>query len=251
MQVEHLGHPTGEVTSAFHELQSRRRAIRDFSDRPLDAGLLETIVASAGLAPSSMGLQPYELHVVAEPELRTSLARACNGQRAARSAQALAVFVVGTDIVRRRIEESRAHYLAAPIPQKSRDYHLAGLARLSRALHPLLLPLLGAARVALSIVLPSRAFLPLGPQGVRDWAARNAMLAAQNLLLAAAARGVDSCPMEGFDGPAVARVLGLPRGAAPSLVLSLGYRADDAHLEPGWRRRPAELIVNHPRRSVG
>lgn len=237
--------PAGDPGFDLRHLLSARRAIRDFSSRTLDRALLERIVLASGDAPSSQGVQPYEVHLVVEPELRARLARACNEQRGARSAQALAVFVVGPAITRRRIEESRAYYQTAPLPERSRAYHLGSLNLLAKAHNPWLLPLLGVARWALSIVQPSRSMLPLGSQGVRDWAARNAMLGAQSLLLAAGAHGVDSCPMEGFNGARVAEALGLAWGSAPILVVALGYRADDARVEPRWRRTAAQMVVTH------
>lgn len=228
-----------------HRQLSTRRTIRDFSDQPLDTELLERIVQAAGDAPSSLGVQPYEVHLVVGPDLRDQLATACNGQRAARSAQALVVFVVSVNITRRRIEESRAYYQSAPLSEKSRAYHLAGLARLSLSLHPWLLPILSIASGILSWVQPSRSMLPLGSQGARGWAARAAMLAAQNMLMAASAHDVDACPMEGFSGAQVAQTLGLPRGAVPTLVVALGYRATDARIEPRFRRTAAQMITTH------
>lgn len=234
-----------ELSFGFHHLLSTRRAIRDFASQPLDRALLMSLVQASAEAPSSLGVQPYELHLVVEPDLRARLARACNEQRAARSAQALVVFVVGPAITRRRIEESRAYYQNAPLPEKSRAYHMGGLDRLALALNPWLLPIFAVVRAVLSIVQPSRSLIPLGSQGVRDWAARNAMLAAQSLLLAASAHGVDSCPMEGFNGVAVAQTLGLTWGSVATLVVALGYRADDARIEPRWRRTATQLIAIH------
>ncbi|MFO0756019.1 MAG: nitroreductase family protein [Byssovorax sp.] len=232
-----------DAATTFARVLSSRRAVRDFSTRPLDRALLDALLTAAGTAPSSLGVQPFEMHLVITEGERAALARACNGQRAARSAQALVAFVVGPSITRRRVEESRAYYATAPIPQRSREYHQAGLTKLARSLTPLVLPLLGVARSFVTALFPSRGALPLGAQGARDWAARSAMLAAQTLLLAATAHGVDSCPMEGFDGGEAARVLGLPRDAAPVLVVALGYRAEDARLEPQWRRALEQLVV--------
>lgn len=191
------------------------------------------------------GIQPYEVHLITNPDLRDQLALACNGQRAARSAQALVVFVVGVSIIRRRMEESRTYYQSAPLPEKSRQYHLSGLDRLSLALNPWLLPFLGVARSILSVLQPSRSLLPLGQDGAKNWAARASMLAAQTMLFSASAHGVDACPMEGFNGAQVAQALCLPRGTAPTLVVALGYRAEDARIEPRYRRTADQMITTH------
>lgn len=234
---------SADVAVSFDHVLTARRAIRDFSPRALDPALVDAMLTDAATAPSSMGVQPFEMHVVVTAATRAVLAEACNGQRAARSAQALVAFVAGPSITRRRVAESRAYYDSAPISQKSRDYHGAGLDKLERSLSPWLLPMFGAARWLMTVIAPSRSALPLGAQGARDWGARSAMLAAQTLMLSAASRGVDSCPMEGFDGSAVARVLRLRRDVAPVLVVALGYRAEDAHIEPQWRRPIEQLVV--------
>lgn len=96
-----------------------------------------------------------------------------------------------------------------------------------------------------TLLRPSMSLLPLGHLGSRSWAARNANLASQTLMLAASAKGIDSCPMEGFSASKVAAILGLPRGAVVPVAIALGYRTDDARTEPQWRRALADVIVEH------
>ena len=43
-----------------------------------------------------------------------------------------------------------------------------------------------------TLIRPCLSLLPIGPAGSRHWAARNAIYAAQTLLLSAAAKGIDS-----------------------------------------------------------
>jgi nitroreductase len=49
-------------------------------------------------------------------------------------------------------------------------------------------------------------------------------LAAQTFMLAMAAEGYDTCPMEGFDSRKVKRLLKLPFGAEINMVISCGIR---------------------------
>ncbi len=51
--------------------------------------------------------------------------------------------------------------------------------------------------------------------------------------------------MEGFDGAAVARLLGLPRGSAVVVVIALGQRSAEARIEPAVRREKATKVVAH------
>lgn len=84
-----------------------------------------------------------------------------------------------------------------------------------------------------------------GALGQPVLAARNATFAAQTLMLAAAAKGVDSCPMEGFSAPKLVEILSLPRGTVIPLVIALGYRSQNARIERQWRRSLTDLIVEH------
>lgn len=231
---------------SFQQINRSRRAIRDFTAEQIPLADLDAICQEAGLAPSSQGLQPYELHLVTSPAAKERVALACHGQRAARTAPALIAVVVGPALSRRRISEAEQYYQATQsLTQRSRDYHLKALKLLKVVHHGLLLPLLTMLHWLLSLWSPSRSLLPIGAHGVRNWAARSAMLAAQTLMLAAAARGVDSCPMEGFSGPNVARALALPAGSVVVVIVALGYRATDARVEPQWRRDATQLIRKH------
>lgn len=96
-----------------------------------------------------------------------------------------------------------------------------------------------------TLIRPTLSLLPVGPSGSRHWAARNAIFAAQTLMLGAAAKGIDSCPMEGFSAAKIAKLLDLPRGAVIPLVIALGYRAGDARIEERWRRPMSEVVVSH------
>lgn len=231
---------------AFQQINRARRAIRDFAVTPVAQAELDAIVTEACLAPSSQGLQPYELHLVTTPDAKDRVAVACNGQRAARTAPCLIAVVVGPAISRQRVEQAVDYYQrSAALSEKSRSYHLKDLRLLTLLHHWLLWPFLSALRFLFAMVSPARSFLPLGPQGLRHFGARSAMLAAQNLMLAASAKGIDSCPMEGFSGPAVAKALHLPYGSTVVLVIAIGYRTASARLDPQWRREPAQMIHNH------
>jgi nitroreductase len=64
-------------------------------------------------------------------------------------------------------------------------------------------------------------------------------------MLGAAAKGIDSCPMEGFSASKIAKLLGLPRGSVIPIVIALGYRANDARIDDQWRRPVVEVVVSH------
>jgi len=58
---------------------------------------------------------------------------------------------------------------------------------------------------------------------------------AQNIMLAAQALGIGSCPVAGFSRTAVRKILDIPAELEPSLLISLGYPTD---VPDPWPRRP-------------
>ena len=66
-------------------------------------------------------------------------------------------------------------------------------------------------------------------------------MAARNLMLAATALGLGSCPVRSFNPAAVRRLLDLPGGVEPELIITLGYAARPV---PAPTRRAAAEIVH-------
>lgn len=54
----------------FYELCNRRRSVREFSDKPVDRELIETIIRTAGTAPSGANKQPWKFVLVDDSELK-------------------------------------------------------------------------------------------------------------------------------------------------------------------------------------
>jgi nitroreductase len=238
--------PSPSPWTAFTAINGRRRAIRDFSPEPIDDDDVRAVVEQATLAPSSGNLQPYEIHWVRDPELKARVAEACEGQRAATSAPTLLVLVAAGAVGRRTaaaqlrwVEESGA------LDERAKAYHRKQLAKFGAFLRYAPLFVWGPLHALLALLFPALTLVPIGPIGQRHWAARSAIYAAQTLLLAAVARGLDACPMEGFDARAVARILGLPRGHVVPIVIALGRRAEGARVEPRWRRAIADVVRVH------
>ncbi|MGB6837637.1 MAG: nitroreductase family protein [Dehalococcoidia bacterium] len=67
---------------------------------------------------------------------------------------------------------------------------------------------------------------------------------AQNMMLAAWAEGITSCPVTMHDGECALRVLGIPKGYRVSIVLAFGYLSPSESLSRGARRIPLEELVH-------
>ncbi|HLF14985.1 MAG TPA: nitroreductase family protein [Bacteroidota bacterium] len=57
----------------FYELCNRRRTVREFSPRPVSRELLESLLRTAGTAPSGANKQPWRFVVVTDPSLKKEI----------------------------------------------------------------------------------------------------------------------------------------------------------------------------------
>lgn len=238
--------PAMGTWATFQTINAHRRAVRDFDGSPVDDEDIRAVLGEAQLAPSSKNLQPYRFHWIRDPHLHKAVAAACNNQRAAGSASALIVLVASSDYGLRTLDGLSEHIEhSLDLSEASRTYHRKEIKLCRRFSYIARLWLWTPLMALVAWIAPVLTLLPLGPSRTRQWAARGSLFAAQTLLLAAAARGLDTCPMEGFSAPKVARLLKLPRGVVIPLVIALGRRTPDARIEPRWRVRFEQAVVEH------
>lgn len=81
-------------------------------------------------------------------------------------------------------------------------------------------------------------------QAQRDEAMRSCGIAAQTLMLAAKAMGYDSCPMDGFDFDAVARLIHLPADHVIALAVAIGKPLQPANPRAGQLAMDEVVIHN-------
>jgi nitroreductase len=78
----------------------------------------------------------------------------------------------------------------------------------------------------------------------RDECMRSCGLAGMTLMLAAKAMGYDSCPMDGFDFDAVAKIIGLPGDHVISFMIAIGKGTQPAWPKPGQLGYDEVVIEN-------
>ncbi|MDI1361522.1 nitroreductase family protein [Methylotenera sp.] len=231
---------------AFQALNRHRRAIRKFNTASIADEDIQELLVEAMLAPSSGNLQPYQLHWIRNTDLKAEVAKACHGQQAASTAAEIVVISASAAIAKHTVAEQLAYVEASTsLESKSKAYYRKQLGMFNKVLgigaSAIWMPLIYIA----SLIRPSLSLLPVGSIGSRNWAARNAMFAAQTIMLAAASKGIDSCPMEGFSASKITKLLNLPRGTVIPIVIALGYRASDARVETQWRRKLSDALITH------
>jgi len=234
---------------AFSSALQRRRSVRRYTTQPIAEQDMQDVLEAGVLAPSSSNLQPYELYWVRSPDKKDALVKACLSQSAARKATELVVCVARWD----QWDDTRKEYLTfleqQPNVPKAVMLYYTSLSRGLYSLGPA--GVLGNARKVGATVTGLLRPVPRAPfdrEDMRVWAVKSASLACENMMLAAAAKGFDSCPMEGNDPLYVADVVGLTRSEWKQtwdipMVMSFGYRDPDGGVwGEQWRRDRKRLI---------
>ncbi|MEO0650153.1 MAG: nitroreductase family protein, partial [Planctomycetota bacterium] len=67
------GRPPAEAAKELHAMLSKRRSVREFSDRPVDRATIEWLVRCAHTAPSGANKQPWRFVAVSDPALKREI----------------------------------------------------------------------------------------------------------------------------------------------------------------------------------
>ena len=224
----------------------QRRAIRDFEPCEISETTRRQILDAARLAPSSFNSQPYRLYWVESPASKQLAANCCLGQKPAKTASVLiaAVADIGSleSTAKAHLDWMRkAGWPAQAIADHEKKSKFAKWLFMQGWFN-----ILGALKYAIFWVwnLWKGIGIPPVSRGVQfKWAAKSTALACENLMIAAEALGLNTCPMEGFDNRRLSRFLHLtPRYHEIVMVIALGRKSRDYQPTPQWRR-PIEDTV--------
>ncbi|GAB5482802.1 MAG: NAD(P)H-dependent oxidoreductase [Parasphingorhabdus sp.] len=180
---------------------------------------VDAIVEAVRMTPTSSGTQPFELILVTNPDVLAEVRAAAGDQSPITDGSHLLVFAAWDNYTDERIDDVTRLNIEA------------------RGEIPLIHQYYGN--------LKSN-YVPRDAEVNYAHAARQAYIAVGVALVAAAEQEVDSTPMEGFDPPAVDKILGLrERGLRSVVLLPLGYRdpAGDWLLPMAKVRKSRETMV--------
>ena len=181
---------------------------------------IDRILEAARLAPTSSGLQPFEIIVVTNPEVKAKLRGAAYDQAQLTDGSHVLVFAAWDNYTAERIDAVVAQLSAERGgPSEAVTGHYENL---------------------------KASYVPRSAEANYEHAARQAYIAFGVALTAAAFEDVDSTPMEGFDPAQVDEILGLrARGLRSVTLMPLGYRADSGDWLNGAKkvRRPMDELV--------
>jgi len=199
-----------------------RAAIKNFDpNKKLSAVQLDQLLSAVQLAPSSAGLQPYQVIVVENPEIREKLREASHGQAQVTQASHVIVFAAET-----RVDEAYTKKYIDRVAE-TREIGRENL----EGFEQMIVGMLNNQTVEQTLASSTKqTYIALGV-----------------LLTAAAAMGIDACPMEGFDAGKFDKILGLQELGLTSVVIApVGFRSDeDAYSKMAKVRKSKEELFIH------
>ena len=184
------------------KLQWRYATKKMDATRAVPQDKVDRIVEAARLAPTSSGLQPFEIFVVTSKAVREQIQPIAWNQAQITDGSHLLVFAAWDNYTAERINAS------FDLVNTERGFVNEGWENYRKMI-------LGA-------------YVPREAEVNYQHAARQAYIGVGTALIAAAEEKVDATPMEGFDPKAVDEILGLDkRGLRSVVIMPLGYRADE------------------------
>ena len=196
------------VTQAIQQ----RRSIKHYDPtHRMTSQEIESLMALAMLSPTAFNIQHWRFVVVTDPVLRHQIRSVSWNQ--AQVEEASLLIVLAADLKAWAKAPSR-YWVNAP--QAVQDY---------------LVPAIGH-------------YYENNEQAQRDEAMRSCGIAAQTIMLAAKEMGYDTCPMDGFDFDAVAKLINLPADHAPTMFITVGKAIKEAAPRAGQLSFDEVVIYN-------
>ena len=180
-----------------------RYATKKFdADKKIAKHDLEILKEAVRLSASSYGLQPYQVIIVENENLRQQIKAVAWNQAQVTEASDVLIFANITDVGTKEVQNYIENMASVrEIPSIS---------------------LKGFADMMNNVVTT------LTPEAKEVWTAKQTYIALGTLLSAAADLKIDATPMEGFDINAVNAILQLPeKGLSATLIVTLGYRHEN------------------------
>ncbi len=190
----------------FLELLQKRFACKEFVQKKIEDKDFNYILEAGRLSPSSFGMEPWRFLVIQNQDIKKQLRPLCWNQKQITTCSHLVVIWADIEAVQ---DESYIWKMFAR-RELSKEATKAYIERY-------------------------KAFLQT--QNLDCWTQKQCYIAAANMMSAATAKGVDSCPIEGFEKEKVEKFLGVSNIA---LLLAFGYCAMQ---KPPKKRLMLEEIV--------
>jgi len=188
-----------------------RYACKEFDGRSIPKEDVEYILEAARLSPSSFGMEPWRFLVVTDEKIKKELRPLCWDQKQITTCSHLVVIKNQIALVQ---DDT---YIEAMFDRR-------GLPK----------------EATKAYIERYKAFLK--SQNIEAWTAKQCYIAMESMLLAAAFKKIDSCPIEGFDKEAVEEYFALdPEKEQIAVIVTFGYRKNPQ--PPKKRLSISELVT--------
>lgn len=174
---------------------------------------MNKILEAIRLTPTSFGMQPYHFYVVTNEEKKAAIEAAAYHQPQVSTSSHLIVMCARNDLTAVKDE----YFDALSGGSNEVREKLSGFEQMVTG------------------------FLP---HASPEWAKKQVYIAQGFALAACAELQIDSCPMEGFDAAAVAKILEVPSNLDVAVMIPVGYRAVDEHPRPKFRFAKEKVFTN-------
>ena len=192
------------MNKTFEEAMDFRHACKVFDDtKKISDEDLNYILEAGRKSPSSFGMEPWKFLVITNEELKAKLRPACWDQVQVTSCSHLIIVLAAIDAVKPEFGIVERKFKRRTMPQEKLDMYL------------------GLYASHLEKTLSS-------DENVYSWTSKQTYLAAANMMTAAGIKGIDSCPIEGYEKEKVEEILGLDTAKYQlSVVIPFGYRLNE------------------------
>ena len=192
------------MNKTFEEAMDFRHACKVFDDtKKISDEDLNYILEAGRKSPSSFGMEPWKFLVITNEDLKAKLRPACWDQVQVTSCSHLIIVLAAIDAVKPEFGIVERKFKRRTMPQEKLDMYL------------------GLYASHLEKTLSS-------DENVYSWTSKQTYLAAANMMTAAGIKGVDSCPIEGYEKEKVEEILGLDTAKYQlSVVIPFGYRLNE------------------------
>lgn len=220
-----------------------RRSVRVYdSNQLIDSKIVKECIRQATFAPTSSNLQLWEFYHITQEDTKEALTKACLNQNAARTASQFVVLVTRKDKWKSRVN-ANLDFLNHQFGQKelrnskrekmAKNYYT----KIIPTLYTDFLGILGILKRFLATIqgISKPMYRQVLQSDLDIVAHKSTALAAQNFMISMAANSYDTCPMEGFDSKRVKSILGLPKKAMITMVISCGIRGKGGIYGPQFR----------------
>ncbi|WP_373002513.1 NAD(P)H-dependent oxidoreductase, partial [Sulfurimonas sp.] len=188
----------------FEESLGFRHACKVFDEsKKISDEDIRFILDAGRRAPSSFGMEAWKFLVITNEDLKAKLRPACWNQAQITTCSHLVIILAGIESVKPESGIVEKRFARRDMSQENLEFYL-------------------------KLYSDHLAETLSSDENIYAWTAKQTAFAGANMMSAAAVRGVDSCPIEGFDKNQVEEILNIDKSKFRlSMMIPFGYRINE------------------------